>query len=309
MGTIAPFLVRSGLGLALAVLATAAARAEEHATQLKESTSPVLVTAAKRGCFSALVRVTGLLMPAQQAIVTFELQGYRIAEVKVREGDRVTDKDDLAKLVRVGQPTPGQPEPPATIVLHSPIGGLIEKSTAQVGDVTATRVGAQPLFQIASDKVELEADVPSIYLGEMAVNQVVRITTGSGEIIGQIKRISPEVDKITQLGHIRAIVGPDPGLRAGSFVRATIEAGESCGVSVPRSAVNYGTDGTTVLVVRAQTVEMRRVRIGLVSDQDAEIREGVNLGEAVIAHAGSSLRNGDQVTTSFIDESSQTEQH
>jgi multidrug efflux pump subunit AcrA (membrane-fusion protein) len=316
--TVARVLLPVGLGLALIGLAGTAAPAEEHGNDAKDAAGAVLVTAAKKGCFSALVRVNGLLMPAQQAVVTFELSGYRITDVKVREGDRVAEKDELVKLVRVAQAAPGQQEKPEkgqqgqqaqgqpeTIILRAPMGGRIEKSTARVGDITAAR--EDPLFRIASDDVELEADVPSIYLGEMAIKQVVRISSKSGEVIGQIKRISPEVDKTTQLGHIRAIVGPDPALRAGSFVRATIEAGESCGVSVPRSAVNYGTDGTTILVVRAQTVEARRVKIGLTSDQDAEIREGVKIGEVVVAHAGSSLRTGDQVTIKFIDDS--TEKH
>jgi len=150
--------------------------------------------------------------------------------------------------------------------------------------------------------------VPSLYLGQIAPKQVVRIETPKGDVIGQVKRISPEVDKTTQLGHLRAILAPDSALRGGSFVRATIEAGQSCGVSVPRSAVNYGTAGTTVQVVRAQIVETRPVRIGLVSDVDAEIKEGVRIGEVVVAHAGTSLRDGDQVTTTFVNESGRPEQ-
>jgi HlyD family secretion protein len=263
------------------------------------------VTSAKQGCFSKLVRVTGYLLPAQLAVVTLELDGYRVSEIFAQEGDRVTEGGQLVRLTRVGQPQPGQPEMPATIVLKAPAGGRIEKSTARIGEVASTK--GDPLFRIAGDTIELQADVPSLYLSELAPKQVVRIASNGHDVMGEIKRISPQVDKVTQMGQIRAIIAPDHALRIGSFVRATIEAGQSCGVSVPRSAVNYGTDGTTVQVVRAQTVETHRVRIGLVSDQDAEIREGVRIGDVVVAHAGTSLRDGDAVTTTFVNDTSRTE--
>ncbi len=65
---------------------------------------------------------------------------------------------------------------------------------------------------------------------------------------------------------------------------------------MPWSAVLYGTDGTSVQVVRGRIVEKHRVRIGLLSDQDAEIKEGVQVGDIVVAHAGTSLRDGDEVS-------------
>jgi multidrug efflux pump subunit AcrA (membrane-fusion protein) len=291
------------------LIAVAAARAAEGEAAAPETAANVLVTQAKRDCFSALVRVTGFLLPAQQAVVTLGLDGYRVSEIFAQEGERVREGQQLARLQRIGQPMPGQQEMPASIVLKAPAGGRIEKSTAQIGDVTTTRPDAQPLFRIAGDEVEMEAEVPSLYLAEIAPKQMVRIETPTGEVLGQVKRVSPVVDKITQLGHVRAILAPDSNLRSGAFARATIEAGQSCGVSVPRSAVNYGTGGTTVQVVRAQTVETRRVRIGLVSDHDAEIEEGVRVGEVVVAHAGTSLRDGDLVTPTFIDASDRSERH
>ena len=58
-------------------------------------------------------------------------------------------------------------------------------------------------------------------------------------------------------------------------------------------------------VVRDNVVATRRVRLGLTSDTDVEVREGVKEGELVVANAGTSLHDGDQVKPIFTDDLSQ----
>ena len=55
-------------------------------------------------------------------------------------------------------------------------------------------------------------------------------------------------------------------------------------------------------VVRDGKVETRPVRIGLLSDTNVEIREGLKEGEIVVANAGGSLHDGDHVKTVFVDQ-------
>ena len=107
---------------------------------------------------------------------------------------------------------------------------------------------------------------------------------------------------MSQLGRVRVSVERDPAVRLGSFARATIDASRSCGVSVPRAAVLYKTEGHSVQVVRNGAIETRRVRIGFHSDLNVEVREGIREGDLVVANAGTSLRDGDQVTTKLSDE-------
>jgi hypothetical protein len=47
---------------------------------------------------------------------------------------------------------------------------------------------------------------------------------------------------------------------------------------------------------------MRQVQIGLVSDTATEILAGLTVGEIVVADAGSSLHDGDQVKTLFAED-------
>jgi HlyD family secretion protein len=309
---LAHFGVHVGVFLAMLAhgvgLASTTAQAQEKTTEPQEASTSVLVTLAKPNCFSATIRVTGYLFPGQEAFVTMELEGYQVIAVDAHEGDRVIAGQLLARLARIGMPAPGQQDMPAEISLRAPVGGRIEKSTATLGSVFVPK--GEPLFRIAAnDAIELQAEVPGLYLSKIIAGQtVVRVKTLGGEVSGHVKRIGAEVDKVTQMGQVRATLAPDVSLRIGDFVPAILDAGQTCGVSVPRSAVNYGTDGTTVRVVRAQIVETRRVRVGLVNDQNAEIQEGVQKGDVVVAHAGTSLRDGDHVTTRLADDSDRTEQ-
>ena len=90
----------------------------------------------------------------------------------------------------------------------------------------------------------------------------------------------------------------NPSLKVGVFARASIDAKRSCGVAVPRTAIDH----LTVQVVKGNTVETRRVRVGLVSDTHTEILDGLEVGETVVADAGSSLHDGDQIKTMVADE-------
>ncbi len=63
----------------------------------------------------------------------------------------------------------------------------------------------------------------------------------------------------------------------------------------PRSAVVNRGERATVQVIRDGKVETRNVRLGLLSDNSVEIREGISDGDIVVANAGTSLRDGDAV--------------
>jgi len=65
--------------------------------------------------------------------------------------------------------------------------------------------------------------------------------------------------------------------------------------------VHYRTEGASVQVVRENVVETRLVQVGLHSDTDTEVRDGLREGDLIVANAGSSLRDGDKVTPIVAD--------
>lgn len=69
----------------------------------------VVVAKATNACFSDLVRVTGFVVPRREALVGVETEGSKVTEVLVREGDLVTENQELARLAP--PPTPGNARP------------------------------------------------------------------------------------------------------------------------------------------------------------------------------------------------------
>jgi RND family efflux transporter MFP subunit len=186
--------------------------------------------------------------------------------------------------------------------LRAPAAGLVTKSTARVREMASPQ--ADPLFYILVDnELELEVDIPSVHVGKLKAGETAQVSIAGGrEFPGRVRHMAPDVDQKTQFGKARLTVGSDPSLRLGMFGRATIDASRSCGVAVPRSAVEHRTEGTSVHVVRERTVELRQVKVGLLSDDSVEIREGLREGDTVVANAGTSLHNGDKVRPIFAGE-------
>jgi len=270
-----------------------AATMPAHAEPSSQPVPQVAVVRATNGCFSSSIRVTGFLVPREEAVVTLDAPGMRVTEILASEGDRVTAGQTLARLTRDGPDTGGAAK---TATLKAPAAGVITRSTAVVG-ATASPLTPEPLFRIAVDnEIELEAEVPSIHVPALTSGQTARVEIGAPrELSGRVRLAPARIDQRTQLGRARIALERDPLIRLGIFARATIDAQRSCGISVPRSAVRYRTEGTSVQVVRNDAIETRLVQVGLHSDTDTEIRDGLREGDMVVANAGGSLRDGDKV--------------
>src|SRR4030081_4002570 len=97
---------------ALAVVVVAALGAGyywfEHRPHPEEKETPsnalVIVAKSTNACFSDLVRVTGFIVPRREAVVGADQEGSKVTDLFVREGDMVTDNQELARLT----PPPAQ---------------------------------------------------------------------------------------------------------------------------------------------------------------------------------------------------------
>jgi len=278
----------------------------EHRSRPDEKDTPsnalVIVTKSTNACFSDLVRVTGFVVPRREAVVGVDQEGSKVADLLVREGEMVTENQELARLTTPpAQPgAPGGGSRPAS--LRAPAAGLLTQVNTIVGAPASPQAG--PMFRIAvNNEVDLDAEVPAVHMMKLNPGATVRISRDNGpDIVGRVRLVSPQIDRTTQLGHVRITLTNNPSLKIGMFAQASIDAKRSCGVAIPRTAIDH----LTVQVVKGNIVETRRVRVGLVSDTSTEILEGLDVGEIVVADAGSSLHDGDQIKTMFAEELDRT---
>jgi multidrug efflux pump subunit AcrA (membrane-fusion protein) len=280
----------------------------EHRPRPEEKDTPsnalVIVAKATNACFSDLVRVTGFIVPRREAVVGADQEGSRVTDLFVREGDMVTDNQELARLTPPpAQPGSGaRPASAAAISLRAPAAGLVTEVRTVVGAPASPQAG--PMFRISvNNEIELDAEVPGFHVLKLNPGATARVSRDNApDLVGRIRQVSPQIDRTTQLGHVRISLTNNPSLKIGMFARANIDAKRSCGVAVPRTAIDH----LTVQVVKGNTVETRRVRVGLVSDTSIEILEGLDVGEIVVADAGTSLHDGDQIKTTFAEDLDRT---
>jgi multidrug efflux pump subunit AcrA (membrane-fusion protein) len=263
----------------------------------------VVVAKAVNACFSDLVRVTGFVVPRREAVVGADQEGSRVTDVLVREGDAVAENQELARLT----PPPPQPGVPATaagklVSLRAPAAGIVTEVRTVVGAPASPQAG--PMFRIAvNNEVELDAEVPGLHLLKLNPGASVRVSRDDvPDIVGRLRQVAPQVDRATQLGHVRISLNNTAQLKVGMFARASIDAKSSCGVAVPNTAIDH----LTIQIVKGDTIETRKVRVGLVSDTSTEILEGLDVGEIVVADAGSSLHDGDQIKATFAEDIDRT---
>jgi multidrug efflux pump subunit AcrA (membrane-fusion protein) len=292
--TLATWAVVTAAVVTVAVSPLAARAAEGPASATAPGGAMVIVTKATSACFSDMVRVTGFIVPRREALVGVDTEGSKVTDVLVREGDLVTENQELARLTP--SPLPGGSRAPIT--LRAPAAGLVTAVLTIVGAPASPQAG--PMFKIAvNNEIELDAEVPSIHILKLNPGATARISRDDqSDVFGKVRLVSPQIDRVTQLGHVRLSIAANPGIKIGMFARANIDAKRSCGVAVPRSAIDH----LMVQVVKGNTIETRRVKIGLTSDTSIEILEGIEAGEIVVADAGTSLHDGDQIKTMFAED-------
>jgi multidrug efflux pump subunit AcrA (membrane-fusion protein) len=282
----------------------------EHRSHPDEKETPsnalVIVTKSTNACFSDLVRVTGFVVPRREAVVGVDQEGSKVSDVFVREGDMVADNQELARLTpppqQQQQQSGGGNRTASPTSLRAPAAGLVTEVRTIAGAPASPQAG--PMFRISvNNEIELDAEVPAVHMLKLNPGANVRISRDDApDLVGRLRLISPQIDRATQLGHVRISLTSNPSLKLGMFARASIDAKRSCGVAIPRTAIDH----LTVQVVKGNTVETRKVRIGLVSDTSTEILEGLDVGEIVVADAGSSLHDGDQIKTMFAEDLDRT---
>ncbi|GLS44655.1 RND transporter [Methylobacterium brachythecii] len=250
----------------------------------------VSVRPVHKRCFRDRIEITGTLVAREIVDVGAEQEGTRVIQVLAQPLDEVASGQVLARVAQ-----PGDAGNAPGLAVRAPVAGFIVRSAATVGLPVSSSLG--PLFRIAAKgDIELEAGVAIDALSRLKAGQAVTVTPlGLAPITGKTRRVDESTDPATQLGKVRVGLGTGQDLRIGTFARAIVEVGESCGLSVPFSSVTYEPEGTIVHVVAEDRIEARQVAVGLADGEEAEIRSGLGETDVVLTRAGAFVREGDRV--------------
>jgi len=219
------------------------------------------------------------------------LEESRIEVRSTRQQLEALGVDEVARATLVS----GTLQPLTRYALAAPISGTVIERHAVLGEVIEE--GVQPPAFIIADTSTLWVDA-AIYgadLGRLQAGSPVRIDPGDGgaEIVSEIAFISPQLGESTRTGRARIVLdNADGRLRPGMFVSVHAQTdGASAMARVPVTALQT-VDGDDVVFVRtAEGFQVRRVRIGQRSDRFAEIRTGVEPGEAIAIDGAFTLKS------------------
>lgn len=190
--------------------------------------------------------------------------------------------------------------------MTSPVNGVILEK--YVDDRRVVAAGTELLTIGDMDTIEIECDVLSEEISAVREGAPVEITGKAldDEIVkGRVKRIYPAgFQKVSSLGieqqRVRVIIGFDNeqlGLRPGVSVDVRIITDEAKDViAVPERATFRRDTRWHVFVLEGGSARLRPVEVGIRNDDWAEIIDGLDEGETIVAEIRNDLTDGARVT-------------
>jgi multidrug efflux pump subunit AcrA (membrane-fusion protein) len=245
------------------------------------------------GKWSETLSANGSILPWQEAIIGSQLQGVRIAEVKVSIGDHVKRGEVLATLDNAIQR--GSDGAPQGKIL-APDDGVISAASANVGSMP--QLGVELFRLIRKGRLEWRAELTADELMKLRQGMKARVMLSGGRSLnGKVRAISPSVDPHTRYGYALVSLNDSNGVIAGAFARGTFDVSGARKVRwLPSSAVLQRGSQSYVLAVDAESrVHERVVQIGQRNGARIEITQGLQAGEQVVESGGAFLTDGDLV--------------
>jgi multidrug efflux pump subunit AcrA (membrane-fusion protein) len=197
---------------------------------------------------------------------------------KITEGDIV---EEHALIAVIETPQQGAKE------LHAPTHGIVIARYVKEGD----RVDpATSIATIANpDLLRAGFDLYEKDLGRVALGQKVFVTSAAypqKEFFGKVVFISPRMDDVTRTVKARVDIENDEAhsLKFGMFVTGrAVHESEDTFLTVPQEAIQTLGESKVVFVQLSETTfEMREIKIGQETAEEAAVTQGIQTGERVV---------------------------
>jgi multidrug efflux pump subunit AcrA (membrane-fusion protein) len=271
--------------------------ADPAASETSRPALTVRITKLRADQWARTLAASGSIIPWQEAVISAQVQGLRIADVKVSIGDHVQQGDVLVTLDNFTGGNGGELGRSIQGRIVSPDSGVISAANVSVG--TMIQPGAELFRLIRKGRLEWRAELTAEELMLIHKGMGAEIRVGEDRIIrGAVRAISPSVDLQTRYGYALVTIPESAGIIAGAFARGTfdISGGKQKLQSISRSAVMQRGSMTYVLIVGPDHhVHEREVKLGQRNGDRVQIKQGLNADEPVVESGGAFLTEGDVV--------------
>lgn len=177
----------------------------------------------------------------------------------------------------------------AKTVLYSPIGGIVSKQDAKIGQSVTVN---SPLVSVISDKqFEIEANIPEADIAKVKIGNTAKITLDAygSDIIFETNVVSMNpaetvIEGVATYKITLQFANEDSLIKSGMTANIDIASGKKENVIiVPQRSVSAKNGGKFVNLLRDDKVEETEVETGLRgSDGNIEIIKGANEGDKII---------------------------
>lgn len=183
--------------------------------------------------------------------------------------------------------------------ITAPFDGVVLEVSTNPGEFIASGAPVVSLFDI--DSIEIEASVPSKYIGVLEPGLHVDGFTETDEHLGlQVRVLLPVEDTATRTRPVRFISDQlleVEKLAIGQSLTVNIPISEPRDVlSVPKDALVQARGGWTVFVAVDGKAEPRSVQIGVALGDRFEVLAGLAEGDVVVTRGNERLRPGQDIS-------------
>ncbi len=168
----------------------------------------------------------------------------------------------------------------------APFAGTVGARQISPGQVISKATWLTILVDL--DPVKVDFYVPERFLSQVQTGQRIEITVAAypgRKFGGDVYFVAPQLDEATRRAQMKArIANPEGFLKPGMFanLELTLELRPNA-IVIPEIALLWDGDVARVFVVKAdETVDLRKVELGVRSPGEVEITRGLQAGERVV---------------------------
>jgi len=195
--------------------------------------------------------------------------------------------------------------------ITAPFTGVITVRYADTGSLiaagTSSSTQSAPVVRIAQISVlRLVLPIPESIAGQIRLGDPVKVHVQAlnQDSVGKVSRFADALDPQTRTMETEIdFQNPDGKLLPGMYVEAKIGVAAKTDVlTVPLEAVETnGSEGTVLVVSTQNTLEERKVQLGLQGSTHIEVLSGLSDGERVVIGSRNEFRAGMKVTPKEIE--------